>query len=1081
MRKCTVAFMLVSAGLLLNISMAHGQGDLSRKNISVPEGRMSLMEIFREVQMQAGFMFVFQPTLVDQFENLAVPGGTHSVQEFLEIVLRDTPVGFEENGRNIIIFRRPVTFNIRGRVLDPETEEGLPGVTIYIKDSNKGTHSEPDGTFAITATKDEILVFSYVGRITKQVTVNEHTPKKIVLQPMTLPEVMINTGYYPVTEAERIGNISTVTHKELERSPVVNSLQSIQGRLAGVFVEQISGLHGSGYKIRIRGQNSLRDEGNEPLYIIDGVPYPSASMVYPASGYMMPLSNSLSLVPLSTIDRIDVLKDADATAIYGSRGANGVILISTKRPKENGSGAEVNINTGFSQVGHYVNLMNSQQWREMRLEAFKNDNVNIEKSNPPDILLWDKTRYTNWQKELIGGVAPVTNAIVSLYDGQENTKFFFTGNFYKEGSVFPKRFDYTRGSGLFNMTHQSKNKRFHANMIFNYAADDNNLPVTDITQQAFYLPPNAPALYNAAGQLNWEDNSWRNPLAYLEQTYQAKTTNWSAHAMLDYELLPGLLLKASLGQTVLTRKETSITPRRYYSPLFRESQTGEHAESNNTLRTMIAEPMLEYGRDLWQGKFKILVGSTIQHMVQDAQSTNGSGYTNDAFIGDLGAAPTLTAADPIEYVYRYAAAFGRMNYNWREKYILNVTVRRDGSSRFGFGNKFSNFGSLGSAWIFTQEPFSDKLTFLSFGKVRATYGVTGNDQIGNYDYYSGYEETLPYGGNSAVTPKPPSAAVPMLPGNALYSWETTHKAEIGLALGFLRNRIQADLSYYRNRSSNQLVTSQVSTVTGFAQGYLNLPAVVQNSGFEFLLSTTQLDGRYFSWTTSLNFTLPYNKLVRFDRLAYSADSARYIVGESLNSRRVYSAYVNPETGLYAFKNLNGDKGNVVGRDDRYVIDRGIQYYGGIDNTIRFHNFQLDILLQFVKQTGLTYEANTAAPGLMAYNHTAGVLGRWRQQNDNSTIQRFAAGEEGYNAFANAMAYSDIAYGDASYIRFKNVSLAYTFNTSFIEQPAVKSVKIYIQAQNLLTITNYVGVDPETISTTNLPPLRTIVGGVQLTF
>ncbi len=1064
--------MLVSAGLLLNISLAHGQGNLSRKNISVPEGHMSLMDIFREVQMQAGFMFVFQPTLVDQFKNLAVPGGTHSVQDFLEIVLRDTPVGFEENGRNIIIFRRPVTFNIQGRVLDPETEEGLPGVTIYIKNSNQGTHSEPDGSFAITATKDDILVFSYVGRITKQVTVNEHTPKKIALQPMTLPEVMINTGYYPVTEAERIGNISTVTHKELERSPVVNPLQSIQGRLAGVFVEQISGLHGSGYKIRIRGQNSLRDEGNEPLYIIDGVPYPSASMVYPTSGYRMPLSNSLSLVPLSTIDRIDVLKDADATAIYGSRGANGVILISTKRPEKSGSGAEVNINTGFSQVGHYVNLMNSQQWREMRLEAFKNDNVDIEEIDPPDISLWDKTRYTNWQKELIGGVAPVTNAVVSLYGGEENTKFFFTGNFYKEGSVFPKRFDYTRGSGLFNMTHQSKNNRFHANMIFNYAADDNNLPVFDITQQAFYLPPNAPALYNAAGQLNWENNSWYNPLAYLEQTYRAQTTNWSTHTMLDYELLPSLVLKANLGQTVFSRKETTITPRSYHSPSIRDHQLGEHSESNNILRTLIAEPILEYGHDLWQGKFKVLIGSTIQHMVQDAQNTVGSDYENDAFIGDLGAAPTLKATDPVTWVYRYAATFGRVNYNWHEKYILNVTVRRDGSSRFGVGKKFSNFGSVGGAWIFTQEPFSDKLTFLSFGKVRATYGITGSDQISDYGYYSGYEEMLRYGGNSVT---------PVQPNNSSYSWETTRKAEVGLALGFLRNRIQADLAYYRNRSSNQLLTSQVSTVTGFSQANLNLPVVVQNSGFEILLNTTQLDGRHFSWSTNLNFTLPYNKLARYDGLASSPDSARFIVGESLNSKRVYATYVNQETGLYASKNLNGDPGNVIGRDDRYIQNRGVRYYGGIDNTVRFHNFQLDILLQFVKQTGLTYEANTAAPGLGGYNHTAGVLSRWKQKNDNSNVQRFAAGEEGYNAFSNAMAHGDIAYGDASYIRFKNVSLTYTLNTSIAKRLAAKSAKIYIQAQNLLTITNYIGVDPETISTTNLPPLRTVVGGVQLTF
>jgi TonB-dependent starch-binding outer membrane protein SusC len=1062
--------MLVGASLLLNISLAQGQGNLSRKNISVPQGYMSLMDIFREIQMQAGFMFVFQPTLVDQFEHLAVPGGTHSVQEFLEIVLHDTPVGFEENGRNIIIFRLPVTFSIRGRVVDAETEEGLPGVTIYIKDSNKGTHSEPDGSFAINATKDDILVFSYVGRITKQVTVNEHTPKKIMLQAMTLPEVMVNTGYYTVTEPERIGNISTVTHEQLGRSPVVNPLQSIQGRMAGVFVEQISGLHGSGYKIRIRGQNSLRGDGNEPLYIVDGVPYPAASMVYPTSGYMMPLSNSLSLVPLSNIDSIDVLKDADATAIYGSRGANGVILISTKRPTKTGSGAEVNISRGFSQVGHYVDLLNTQQWLEMRQEAHRNDNVEMTNTNAPDILLWDSDRNTNWQKKLIGGVAPVTNAVVSLYGGEVNTKFFLSGNFYKEGSVFPKQFDYTRGSGIFNMTHQSKNSRFHANMIFNYAVDDNNLPMVDITQQAFFLSPNAPTLYDPNGQLNWQDNTWHNPLAYLEYTYRAQTTNWSAYSMLKYKILPGLVLKANLGQTTFSRKETTILPRKFYSPAIREYFYGEHFESNNTLRTFITEPILEYGQDLGQGHFKALVGSTIQHMVQDAQSTRGTGYMNDAFVSDLGAAPTLTASDPIEGVYRYAAAFGRINYNWREKYILNTTLRRDGSSRFGIGKKFANFWSVGGAWIFTREPFSDKLTFISFGKLRVTYGTTGNDQITDYRYYTGYEENLPYGG-PGVTPVQPS--------NPLYSWEKTKKGEIGLALGFLRNRVQVDMAYYRNRSSNQLVTSQVSTVTGFSQADVNLPIVVQNSGFELLLSTTQLDGRHFSWTTNFNFTLPRNKLVRYDGLALSPDSTRYTVGKSLSSKKVYHTYVDPNSGLYAFRSTNGD--TLIDRRDQYVKDLGVRYYGGIDNTIRFRNFQLDVLLQFVKQTAVTYEANAGTPGLRSNNHTDEVLKRWKQKGDNTNIQRFAFEGKGPEAFMDAMAYGDIAYGDASYIRVKNVSLAYNLNTSLTNRLAVQSAKIYIQAQNLFTFTRYVGVDPETLLPTNLPPLRTIVGGVSLTF
>jgi TonB-linked SusC/RagA family outer membrane protein len=1030
---------------------------------------MSLMEIFREVQMQAGFMFVFQPTLVDQFDHLAVPGGTHSVQEFLEIVLRDTPVGFEENGRNIIIFRRPVTFNIQGRVLDPETEEGLPGVTIYIKDSNKGTHSEPDGSFAITATKDEILVFSYVGRITKQVTVNEHTPKKIVLQPMTLPEVMVHTGYYDVPEPERIGNISTITHEKLERTPVITSLQSLQGRLAGVFVEQISGLHGSGYKIRIRGQNSLRDNGNEPLYIIDGVPYPSASMTDLRSGYNVPLGNSISLVPLSTIDQIDVLKDADATSIYGSRGANGVVLITTKRPIKSGTGAEVNINTGFSQVGHYMNLLNTSEWLEMRNEAHRIDEVKKNLLNAPDLIAWDTTRYTNWQKELIGGIAPVTNAVVSLYGGEELTKFFLTGNFYKEGSVFPKRFDYTRGSALFKMTHHSKSNRFHANMIFSYAADDNNLPLADITSDAFLLPPDAPRLYTSEGQLNWENDTWYNPLAYLERTYRAQTNNIITHAIFDYELLPGLVLKTSLGQTILSRKESVIVPYSSYSqPMIKDGFKGYNSWATNAVKTLIAEPILEYTRKIGPGNAQFLVGTTLQHIVQDGQGTMGSGYTNDALIGDIEAAPIVTASTPISREYKYAAMFGRLNYNWREKYILNLTARRDGSSRYGVRRAFTNFGSVGGAWIITKEPFTDNLDFLSFGKIRATYGITGNDQINDYDYDREWEskEISEYGGKSSLTSfKPP---------NALYTWENTKKFEIGLALGFWRNRVQLDLSYYRNRSSNQLVTQEVSTVTGFSSAQFNVPIVIQNSGFEMLLGITPIDGPHFSWTSSLNLTLPYNKLVEYDHLAMSEDSAKYIVGKPLTIKQVYKTSINPNTGQfeYADPNKNGRD-----RSDRYLLNTGVHSYGGLDNTIRFRNFQLDILVQFVKQTSLSHAANTGAPGGRSYNPSVSVLDRWKQQGDFTNIHRSTVGGAGSREYRFAQENGDIAYVDGSYLRFKNVCLAYSFNKS-LTKPL--NLKLYLQAQNLLTFTPFDGVDPETNLYINLPPLRTVVAGVHLT-
>jgi TonB-linked SusC/RagA family outer membrane protein len=969
---------------------------------------------------------------------------------------------------------------ISGTVTDAATRETLPGVNVLVKGTTNGTTTGIDGTYTLQADDSDIIVFSFIGYKPVEVKVGARIVIDVALQSdeKTLTEVVVNAGYYDVKDREKTGSISRVSSEVIDRQPVTNPLAALSGRMPGVFIQQNSGIPGGDFSIEIRGRNSLRTDGNAPLYVVDGVPFSSesvssreAAQAFPGGSGVSPLT---SLNP-SDIESMEVLKDADATAIYGSRGANGVVLITTKKGKAGKTRFDVNAYTGWGRTS-LLDVLNTQQYLAMRREAFANDGITEYPDNAYDINgTWDTTRYTNWQKVLIGNTARTTSIQSSLSGGSESTQFLLSTGYRKETSVFPGDFAYQKGSAHLSVNHRAADNKFFINASISGTIDKNNQVNIDYTNVARYTAPNV-APYDENGALNWENGTFTNPLAAMGRNYDGRVSNLVGNVVIGYEVLPGLQIKSSFGLNTITSEEYSTVPSTSFPPSEgRTSAISYVITGNGNNRSWIIEPQASYERKIAKGRLSVLFGSTVQEQNYKRTASQYRNFPSNALLGNLSLASQVIPYSFIKSLYRYAAVFGRINYNWDEKYILNLTARRDGSSRFGPGRQFSNFGAAGAAWIFSNESFvKNKIPLLSFGKLRGSYGITGNDQIGDYQFLDTYSTGgTQYQGIKGISPSRLY--------NPDFAWETNRKLEGAGELGFLQDRILLNVSYYRNRSSNQLVNYTLPMTTGASGILANLPATVQNTGIETELTTVNIERRSFSWTTSFNITVPRNKLIEFPNLEASSYANTYIVGEPIYIRMLYeNTGVDPQTGLYTFRDFNDDGVITAADDRRKAVFVGNDYYGGLNNSISYNGWSLDVFFQFVKQTGYNYRFQMSMPGI-ANNQSVLVLEgtRWRQPGDMADVQRFAT-EGGYpGASAASTRYhqsSDAIYSDASFIRLKNVSLSYHLPERWTKG---FTCRLYMQGQNLFVLTRYKGFDPES-QVTRIAPLKMLTAGIQFT-
>jgi len=965
------------------------------------------------------------------------------------------------------------TNQVHGTVTDGNTP--LPGVTITVK-SNKNSTAITDynGQYDITASPNDTLIVSFLGFKTKLIPVNGSTKIDIKLEYETtaLQEVRVNAGYYSVKESDRTGSIARITSKDIETQPVTNVLATIQGRMAGVSVIQTTGVPGGGFDIKIRGQNSLRPDANSPLIIIDGVPYASETIGFNQTTTIFPTTTSpLNSIDPNTIESIEVLKDADATSIYGSRGANGVVLITTKKGKAGKTAFNISASTGRGNVTRFLNLMDTSQYLDMRRKAFINDGMSQYNEWDYDVNgTWDQNRSTDWQKKLIGGTSQINDLQGSISGGSENTTFLLSGNYHTESTVFQGDFLYKKAGVQFTMNHHTKNNKFKLNFSAGFNNQNNNLPTTDFVYESRALPPNAPALYDNKGNLNWENGTWENPLRYLNAKFNSNTNDFIANAVISYEITRGLILKTNMGYTDLSTKETRTNPSTLFNPAYNITSKRSSIYVNNTVRSSwIIEPQLNYDTQLGPGKLTILLGSTFQSQSTTRLYQNGNGFSSNSLIYDLSAATTVRILRNDQTNYRYQAFFGRVNYNVLQKYIVNVTARRDGSSRFGPGNQFANFGAAGAAWLFSRETPFQNSSWLSFGKIRASYGTTGNDQIGDYQYLNTYSITgINYDGNIGLEPTRLF--------NPDFGWETNKKLEAAIELGFLRDRIFATAAWYRNRSSNQLVGVSLPGTTGFSSFQSNLDATVENQGLELTLRTANIETSNFKWSTNFNISWAKNKLVSYPGLESSAYSQTYRIGQPLNIKLLYhNLGVDPQTGLYQYEDVNKD-GKISFPEDRQTVsDLNPKYYGGLQNNLQYKRLTLDFLFQFVNQKNSSYPMGFA--GQMS-NQQVRKLDSWQRPGDHTAYPMFT---QSYSSSAANSSYlfsdSTGSIVDASFIRLKNISLTYDVPIKLADT----QLKIILQGQNLWTITRYEDGDPEFTKYGYLPPLRVITTGVQLIF
>jgi TonB-dependent starch-binding outer membrane protein SusC len=1094
------------------------KAQLIEKRLSIEFSDQKLEKVLKSIATKAQFRLVYNNRIKNS--NLIVSGSYDNikVKDLLDRLLKSNGLTYEvindqfvvvkaqnEKNQTVATSTLPLPaleplvekrdgFLVSGKVVD-EAGQPMVGVSIRVKNGMQVATTNNQGNFSIgVSAPNSILEFTFIGYGTVNITVNSTTPNlsvKMKPDPAKLDEVLV-IGYGTTTRRISTGSQAGITAKDIEKQPVTNALQALQGRLPGVTVTQTNGLPGAGINVQVRGANSI-GKSNRPLYIIDGVPFLSEPINQASSTTAVLPSAEGSTSPLNTInsadiENIEVLKDADATAIYGSRGANGVILITTKKGKAGKTKFSVNASTGASSVTRFVEMLGTEQYLALRKKGFANLTTNPtipNATNAPDLTEWDQSANTDWQKELLGNTAKTHDITANISGGDNRTSFYVSGTYHKEGNIYPGEQGYQRGGVNLNLNHSSNDQRFTMSVAAIYSADKNNISSTELANYAYNLPPNYPA-YNANGSLYWV-SGLNNPYGFLQQTNDNRTSNLLSNLSLKYNILKGLDIKSSFGYSKTDMKQVTLRPLNSLNNAFSVPTSGTSSFSYTTTNNFIIEPQLTYNTNIWVGALNVLAGGTYQsRLSEQPYYTSAQGFASDDFLRNVSQATTVSTSSSSRQ-YKYASLFGRINYNIENKYILNLNFRRDGSSRFGPNKKFGNFGSVGAAWVFSEEKFlKDKASWFSFGKLRGSYGVVGSDEIGDYQYLESFTaSTAVYNGSSSL--------IPSRIANNDFQWESTKKLELALELGFLNDRLSVTGSYYKNRSSNQLINYPVSTQTGFTGYQSNLPATVQNSGIEISLNSTNIRSKNFSWTSSFNISRNENKLVSFPGIEKTSYYTSYLVGQPISFIAAYQFIgIDPATNLPAFADLNGTGGTqtptaglvAIGRGDRYVVGTPYpEFFGGLTNNITYKGINLDFTFQFVKQKGRSLAASSFYPPGYMYNAASSVMNDYLALGSPDYL--ITAGLTGTNGRAAYFGYtywtgSDANIVDASFIRMKNVSLSYLLPAKWLSKIGAESVRVFTQGQNLFTITGYRGIDPESQGV-GTPPLRTITAGLQLTF
>lgn len=1099
MTKCTfygLCIQMLCAGMLIASTGEAQKRSLQDIILSVQLREVELVKLFSELESNTDFSFAYNDSQIDENQKLSLKVRNQSLYKVLRTISKETGLSFRRIDNNIFVQKKLDTdksvddqntnlanIEITGKIVD-ENAQGLPGASVVIKGTTKGTTSDIDGNYKINAPEDGILVISFVGYISQEIPVRGRSTIDLTMNPdaAQLEEIVV-VGYGSQKKSDITGSTASVKGDDIAAMPVPTFDMALQGRAAGMLVTSTSGEPGGGVSIRIRGSNSVIGN-NEPLIVLDGYPMPAGGEASNAGSNndRGQGANLLSFLNPSEIESVDILKDASATAIYGSRGANGVIIVTTKKGKAGGAQFNITSESGFNEIPSFPALMDGPTYAEWRNErSIANGDAaifdGIDRPLPQD------ATTTRWVDRILRtGINQRVQFDAS--GGTENTRYFISGNYLKNSGIV-KYTDFSRGNMRLNLD-TKLTERLSLTTTINYARSKNNR-----TEEGTGLIINSGAVFTAYknsptstvdDELDSGDglsNFFADPLVQLrdnkDETYDESTI---LGIQAKYNILDGLDFNVRTGSTSKnSRREI------YWPNTTRVGQlvNGRAIYNNYNYQDMLLETYLTYNKTInddhnlgltggysWQENTERRLNTRVEDFPTDALTTDNIGFGLDAFI------PTS------QKLKRTLASFYfRSNYNYKSKYYLTFTGRADGSSVFAANKKWGIFPSAALGWTVSEESFMESVSSVSNLKFRASYGITGTQSIRPLQSL-----TLLGVANAAIVDILNAGLAPKQLGNPDLEWEKTKQLNLGFDVSLFADRVYVNFDYYVKTTDDLLQNLPLPTSAGLSFIVSNSGSI-ENKGLELVVGGYPVDKEDFKWNTNLNWSRNRSTIKSLGEVGadiFGPNPAVNIVNEPANIMRVgevFGAFYGYNvTGLIQNSDLDmdgnptipissghsdpgswkyddTDESGVVTAGDRIVIgDPTPDFIFGWNNDFSYKAFTLSVFFQgVVGNDVMNIDRLFLASGRTANNALLDwYQNRWTEDNQHNNIRY-----PGNNAQNNLKPNSALIE-DGTYIRLKNVSLGYNIPTN--NALGLKNARIYVTATNLLTITNYSGFDPE---------------------
>jgi TonB-linked SusC/RagA family outer membrane protein len=1074
--KCLLMLKMVVLLICFFSIQSMANNGFGQNKITLNLENVPLKKVFKAIEKQTSFRFVYSDDAVPVNQKISITVQAEMVNEVMKKLLNNTALTFKLLNQNLIVISTNVTniaaFAVSGRVVNAQGQP-MANVSVQEKGTNNGTVTNEDGAYTINVTNENAtLVFSYVGFVSEEVAVKGRSNIPITLNEDTreLNQVVV-VGYGTQKRSDVTGSVASVPKSRLSQIPVTNILHAIEGSVAGVNITQNSSVPGSSGTVLIRGQNSL-SAGTGPFIVVDGVPFSKTGGV----------TNDINP---NDIASIEILKDASATAIYGVNGANGVILITTKRGITGKPVIRYNGYAGFDNIAHMLEPLSPEEYVKKYAVWYKQVNptqtqVNVLPTN------FENANYAagktiDWIDQATQqGIMQDHN--VSISGGTKEVKYYLSGDYMKQkGAV--KGYQYNR-VGLRTNLDVNLTDYLTVGTTFSFANNNYDGGRTNFYLAAAMSPYGS--LYNSTGAYEIYPMSpellYQNPLLGLNVDRVDRSGNLTGNAYAEVKLggvLKGLKYRLNTGYTYVNARSGNYTGRTAGNTVGVTANV-----SNSQTNNWVIENILTYAKD-WDVHHIDFTGLySGQQRNYFTSGANATGFINDELsFNRLEAGATQTATSYRDK-YSLASQMGRINYSYDSRYLLTVTARRDGASVMGANtDKYGVFPSVALGWNITNEKFMTSSGFANALKLRASYGKAGNEGVSVYQTIT-TEGTVrfPFGGASTI------GVLASNLGNANLHWETSKTLNVGFDFGVLKNRINGSVDYYSTKTEGLLLRRNLPVITGYSFVFDNL-GITENKGVELTLNTENISGKDFRWQSSIVFAANKNKIVDLYGDKKSDLGNRWFIGEPINVIYDYKmigvwqvgedpSTTNPgaKPGDLKFADINGDK--QLNADDRIILgQRAPKWTGGLTNTFHYKNLHLNIFIQ-------TFQGATKNNVTLTYADEAGRMnipaatGYWTAENKSNTRPSLA--------YTNSRGYGYAS--DDSYTRIKDVTLSYVLPQNLLDKLKLGSLTFYASGRNLYTFTDWIGWDPEHDYsfrgsgdwTNNYPITRSIVFGVNAT-